>query len=137
MLVVDANVVWEAAARGRLAPVVAAVIRRDPVWAAPQLCLSEVRNACTTSHRAGRLGLDDAAEILAEAERLLGGRVRTAQSRRVLELAFGTKCSAYDCEYVAVAEALGVSLITLDRQVLEAFPEIAVAPEAFLARPEG
>jgi hypothetical protein len=36
-----------------------------------------------------------------------------------------------------VAEALGVSLITLDRQVLEAFPAIAVAPETFVARPQG
>jgi predicted nucleic acid-binding protein len=48
-------------------------------------------------------------------------------SRSVLDLAASADCSAYDCEFVSLARALGVQLVTQDRQVLQAFPETAAA----------
>ena len=42
-------------------------------------------------------------------------------------------CSAYDCEYVALAEDLGVSLVRTNREVIRTFPDRAVSPHAFLA----
>lgn len=51
----------------------------------------------------------------------------------VLELAMRSGCTAYDCEFVAVAKELEATLVTSDRQVLAAFPETAVSPEAFVA----
>jgi predicted nucleic acid-binding protein len=45
----------------------------------------------------------------------------------VLELAHDTGCSAYDCEFAAVAIALGVKLVTMDAKILRAFPGSAVA----------
>ncbi len=50
----------------------------------------------------------------------------------VLDLVLASPCSAYDCEYVATAQALGVPLVTWDREVLKAFPDVAVRPEALL-----
>ena len=35
-------------------------------------------------------------------------------------------CSAYDCEFVALALELEVPLVTADRQLLRSFPRIAV-----------
>ena len=43
-----------------------------------------------------------------------------------------TKCSAYDCEFVAVAHANGVRLLTVDRQILHEFPEVAISLKRFV-----
>ena len=52
-------------------------------------------------------------------------------THRVLELATRSGCTAYDCEFVAVAQDLGVDLVTADQQMLAAFPSTAVAMDAF------
>jgi predicted nucleic acid-binding protein len=56
---------------------------------------------------------------------------------RVLELAAESGCSAYDCVFVALAEELGVRLVTVDQQILRQFPAIASSPESFLASRSG
>ena len=41
-----------------------------------------------------------------------------------------SRLSAYDAEFVALAEILDVTLVTEDRAVLSAFPERAISIEA-------
>lgn len=48
-------------------------------------------------------------------------------SREVMELVRDSECSAYDCEFVALAERLGAKLVTMDKKVLKAFPKRAVS----------
>ena len=48
------------------------------------------------------------------------------ESREVLALARDSRCSAYDCEYVALAMHLDAPLVTMDKQLLKAFPKRAV-----------
>jgi len=55
-------------------------------------------------------------------------------SAKVLTTAVASRCSAYDCEFVVLAEDLGVKLVTTDRQVLNAFPKRAVSIRQFLER---
>ncbi len=50
----------------------------------------------------------------------------------MLEIAFDHSLSGYDAEFVAVAEALGLPLVTDDRRVLRAF-ERAVSIADFAA----
>jgi predicted nucleic acid-binding protein len=59
------------------------------------------------------------------AEHQMDGNEQLVDSRDVLRLASQSRCSAYDCEYVALAEAAGVPLITNDAQILKEFPSIA------------
>ena len=44
-------------------------------------------------------------------------------SREVLELVRDSECSAYDCEFVALANRFETKLVTMDKKVLKAFPE--------------
>ncbi|GJG86076.1 hypothetical protein tb265_12570 [Gemmatimonadetes bacterium T265] len=71
------------------------------------------------------MALPDAAAVQAEA--LLAGREYAVASAEVLALADQSGRSACDCEFVVVARALGVPLVTSDRQLLGSFPAVAVA----------
>lgn len=46
-------------------------------------------------------------------------------SKRVLQLAASSRCFAHYCELVAVAQPLGVPLITADRALMVAFSAVA------------
>jgi predicted nucleic acid-binding protein len=63
-----------------------------------------------------------AQSIQAAAERLLAGREFAVDSAEVLRLAAESGCSAYDCEFVVLAEFLGVPLVSADRRLVERFP---------------
>ena len=52
-------------------------------------------------------------------------------SEQVLQLATSSGCSAYDCEFVAAAQQLGVPLVTEDRAILTAFPGLARSLDPF------
>jgi predicted nucleic acid-binding protein len=51
----------------------------------------------------------------------------------VLNLVADSVCTAYDCEYVALAQDLEVPLVTTDRQILDQFPHVAISLDTFLA----
>jgi len=124
-MVVDTNVMvylltgsgpWEEAAR---------LLAHDPQWAAPPILLSELRNVVVGLARRGHLGDGDALAICEDAEAILGPRVASVPSLPVLEAAMGKDISAYDAEFVVLARMLGVPLVTADRAVLDAAPDVA------------
>ena len=133
MIVVDTNVIAALFVRGPQTKAARAVLARDPEWAAPPLWRSEFRSVLTGAARLGRMDWDTAAQIMALAEGLLGGLERPVPSPDVLALAQTSRCTAYDCEFAALARRLSVPLVTLDRELLAGFPDFAVTPEAFLA----
>ena len=126
MIVADTNAAIYLTFGGELVDAAARWYRADPDWAAPPLWRSEYRNALALQLRRGRLELPEAIRKLHAAERLFTRREFAAPSDAVLRLAAESGCTAYDCEFVAVAQALGVKLVTSDRQVLKAFPKVAV-----------
>ena len=131
MIVADTNLLIYLYVQGQRTEESEAVMRRDPVWTAPLLWRSEFRNALIGLVRQDALVLDKALSIADEVERWLAGHEYTVLSRHVLTLADRSGCSGYDCEFVALAQDLGVPLVTADRQILKAFPTIAVSPSVF------
>lgn len=131
MIVVDVNLLVYLYVAGHRTTQAEAVLARDPVCVAPLLWRSEFRNTLVGLVRKRALALEDAIRIVSEAERAMAGREYSVVSYEVLQLAARSGCSAYDCEYAALAHDLGIRLVTTDRQLLRAFPSIAVAPDIF------
>lgn len=133
MIVADTNLLIYLYVQGQRTEESEAVLQLDALWAVPLLWRSEFRNSLTGLVRAHALQLDDALTMIDEAERWLTGREYNVLSRQVLTLASRSGCSAYDCEFVALAQDLEVPLVTSDRQILKAFPTVAVSPSVFTA----
>jgi predicted nucleic acid-binding protein len=131
VIVVDTNVLVYLLLPGEHTEQAERILRRDPVWAAPLLWRSEFRNVLAVYMRQGRLSLDHALQLMDNAEILLQGREYAVSSVRVLSLVAGTRCSADDGEFVALAQDLGVSLVTSDARLLAEFPATAIAMGMF------
>jgi predicted nucleic acid-binding protein len=127
VIVVDSNVVAYLYLSGEHTEAAEALLSADPAWAAPLLWRSELRNILAGYLRRGALTFDGIQAIQAQAESLLEGREFEVTSSEVLDLVATSDCSAYDCEFVALAQRLGVRLVTQDKKLLKAFPEVAVA----------
>ena len=127
MIAVDTNVIAYLFLRGEFAARAEAWLRHDRDWVAPLLWRSEFRNVLAGYFRRRQLTFEAAREIQREAEALLIGNEHEADSLQVLELVRDSDCSAYDCEFVAIAMRLGVKLLTADSKVLKAFPKQTIA----------
>lgn len=134
MIVADTNLIAYLVLPGERTLAAEAVLRADPVWSAPLLWRSELRNVLATYVRGGRLALGDALSMAERAEELMSDREFTVPTEDVLALAASSGCSAYDCEFVILARDLGVPLVTVDAGLLSAFGDTAVAPEVFAGR---
>jgi len=66
-----------------------------------------------------------AVALMQEAEDILSAHEQPVSSEHVLQLVSTSRCSAYDCEFVAVAEQLAVPLVTEDRTILASFALLA------------
>ena len=127
MIVVDTNVVAYLYLPGEHTAIAEALLLHDPEWAAPILWRSEFRNILAGYMRRGSLSFEQACRLQREAESLLAGSEFEIDSLSVFELVRDSDCSAYDCEFIALAAKLETSLVTMDGKLLRAFPQRAVA----------
>lgn len=134
MIVADANVILYLLLPGQRTDDAVAALARDDDWRVPAIWRSEVRNALRGHVRAGDIELSTAVAIMRDAELRFRDGEEHVDSARVIELACTTGLSAYDCEYVTVAESLGAVLVTADDRVVRTFPEHAVALNVFARR---
>lgn len=127
MIVVDSNVVVYLYLPTGLTPYAVKLRAAEPDWAVPRLWRSEMRSALSLYIRKELITLEQAFRIQNAAETLLAASKFDVPSSDILHLVRESACSAYDCEFVALAKALGVKLVTSARKVLKAFPETAVS----------
>lgn len=132
MIVVDTNVIAYLFIQGDYTVQAEEVLNKDSDWSAPYLWRSEFRNVLALYIWQGHLSLSDAKLIVREAEALMRGKEYEVESDQVLGLAKSSKCSAYNCEFVTLAQQLNVMLVTSDKKVLTAFSKTAVSMEVFI-----
>lgn len=123
MIVVNTNVLAYLYLPGEYTAAAEALFEREPEWAAPLLWRSEFRNILAGYMRRGALSFEQACALQGEAESLLAGAEYELASNTVLELVRDSECSADDCEFIALAQALGTQLVTMDKKLLRAFPQ--------------
>lgn len=131
MIVADTNLIAYLHLAGAQTDAAETALLADPDWHAPLLWRSEFRNVLALQVRHRGMGTGDAGRVAAEAEKTMEGREHLVRSPPVLQLAEASGRTAYDCEFVALAEALGVRLVTADTELVESFPDRATSLEVF------
>lgn len=125
MIVIDVNVLAYLLIPGKFTRFAEQLLEEDPVWVVPRLWRSEFRNILANYLRLNQMDLADATVTFQRAEELVGAEEYEVETADVLRLCEESKCSAYDCEYVALAAFLGVKLVTKDGKLAKAFPRRA------------
>jgi len=133
MIVTDTNIIAYLYLTGERSNQVEKLLEKDSQWVAPLLWRSEFRHVLALYMRRGTLSLDQAQQIMQEAMLLMQEREYEIVSSHVLELVGVSECSAYDCEFVALAKDLGISLVTVDKKILKKFSQAAVSLDDFLS----
>ncbi len=122
MIVADANLVAYLVIRGPMTALAESALGRDADWRLPPLWRSEVRNVLLKYVRQKTISSSQAIVAMQRAENMFVPGEAAVDSAHVLNLATISGCSAYDCEYVALAESLGVMVVSADRPLAQKFP---------------
>jgi len=125
MIVVDTNIISYLYISGERSRQVERLLSVDAHWSAPVLWRSEFRNVLGRYLISNYLSFDEVLHIIQQAEQLLSENEYEVPSAHIMQLVNSSKCSAYDCEFVALAQYLDVPLITADKTILREFPGIA------------
>ena len=134
MIVVDTNIISYFYLSSDYSELAEQLFKKTSSWAAPMLWRSEFRNVLSFYVRKDILTLQDAIQVFETAESLLKKNEYEINSRQVLKLSQKSGCSAYDCEFVNLAQDICVPLVTMDKKILHSFRETAVSIEEYMEK---
>lgn len=132
MIVADTNLVAYAFIDGEFSAQARAVLAKDPEWHAPLLWRAEMLSVLVQATASGMLTSAQAAKVLELAISQMTRREHMPDEAVVLQTACTHNISAYDAQFVALALDLQVPLVTSDRRLLAACPDVAVSPGGFV-----
>ena len=132
MIVADTNLIVYLMIEGDQTEIAERVLDKDSDWYAPYLWRSEFMSALTLYIRQELMSFDIAMQTMDNVRRRVRIVERHVSPRDVLTLVSQSTCSAYDCEFVALANHLNAPLVTSDSRLLRDFPNQALAPDRFL-----
>jgi predicted nucleic acid-binding protein len=126
MIVIDTNIIVYLHITSERTAQAEQAFKKDPDWAAPLLWRNGFLNVLAGYLRRKTISIPEAQRIMGEALRVMEGSEIPASPMHVLELTALSTCTVYDCEFVALAQDLGVKLVTVDKKILAQFPETAI-----------
>ena len=129
MIVVDTNILEYLLIQGEHSERVEQLLIEDSNWVAPRLWLDEFLNVLATIERVGKMESQEADGILSDAIELMEDRSYDVPAQRVLATAKRTGCSAYDSQFLTLAEDLGLKLYSFDQKLINRSGGVAVKPE--------
>ena len=125
MIVVDTNIIVYLWLPSDFTEMAERLLNKDSCWVSSTLWKSEFRNVVSSFFRRKLLTYEQALEVIFNAEEQLVNFEYSVSSLKVMEKVKLSECTAYDCEYVALAEILNCNLVTNDKKILKNFPSIA------------
>ncbi len=125
MIVVDTNVIAYLLILGNKTELAQATFRKDNDWMVPALWRHEFLNVVSTFVRHGGGTEADGRQIWQAGLDLLAQREESPDFETALALSIRHKISAYDAQFVSLAGAKQLQLVTEDRNLLQKFPETA------------
>lgn len=132
MIAVDTNIISYLYISGDRSQQSEDLLSFDSNWVAPILWRSEFRNVLAQYLRKNLLNINEILLIIQQAEELLIDHEYEISSAHIMQLVESSQCSAYDCEFISLAQYLDVPLITTDKKILREFPEITQTAESYL-----
>ena len=133
MIVVDTNIISYLYISGERSQQAESLLSTDPHWNAPILWRSEFRSVLSQYLRKNILAFNEVLLIIQQSEELLAEKEYEISLAHIMQLVNSSHCSAYDCEFVALAQYLDVPLITADKKILREFPGAAKSLDIYLA----
>jgi len=131
LIVADTNLVAYLLIEGDKTDLAREIWERESPWMLPTLWRSEFLNVLATSTRARVLTRQQAHEIWHRALILFGSHEFEPSGDEVLDIAAERGLSAYDAQFVATALKLDLPLVTSDRRLLAACPDVARSAARF------
>jgi len=131
VIVADTNLISYLLIEGDQTELARQVWVRDHEWAMPPLWRSEFLNVLAVSHKVGALDEEQALFLWRSSSIFLDTTEVEPDGEQVLEIAMNSGISAYDAHFVAVANELGVPLVTADKRLLVRCEDVAISITSF------
>jgi predicted nucleic acid-binding protein len=131
VIVVDVSVVAYLLIVGDKTELAQQAWAKDPQWLVPTLWRHELLNIVATYVRTGGAAGVDALAIWRQAIALLGSEEEQPPIEQALLLAAEHQINAYDAQYVALALAHRLPMISENPTLQRKFPEIVLSLEEF------
>jgi len=133
MIVADTNIISYLLLPTSFSSSVDSLYKIDSHWVAPTLWKSEFRNVLALYLRKKLITFEKAIQLQDSAELMMTDNEYNVTSSQVLSLVTKSTCSAYDCEFISLAQHLNSKLVTQDKKVLREFPSSAISIDKFIA----
>jgi len=132
MIVVDTNILAYLMIKGERTEQARQLYTQNSAWNVPHLWQHEFLNVLTTLVKQGGATVDDALILWRQALALLAQREQDINLHEALAIATENGISAYDAQYLALAQALHCPLVTEDKRLAHKFPDKALTMQDYL-----
>lgn len=132
MIVADTNIISYLLLPTSFSDEVDRLFTLDSAWIAPTLWKSEFRNVLALYLRKEIITFEKVLQLQETAESIMDNNEFDVSSSQVLTLVNQSNCSAYDCEFVALAKHQNIPLVTQDKKVLREFPDNTLSIANFI-----
>ena len=132
MIVADTNIISYLFLPTSYSDSVDKLFTLDSSWIAQIIWKSEFRNVLALYLRKEIITFEKALQLQEAAESIMINNEFEVSSSQVLALVNKSNCSAYDCEFIALAKHQNIPLITQDKKVLREFPDNALSIANFI-----